>query len=357
MDEPPSRNFQVAPSFRVRNRANEEISLSAFEGEPVILAFLDTWQRNDGDALTDAIRAQLRGLGAALIVVAEDGVFAYRPEDAVHVHTARSDLADGQIAVLRHRYRAAQGELSLFVVDAGSKLRLARRLRIEGRDVRGALLSSLVAAARDVTKAPPTSITRREVIVTSLVSAFALVLAEACRGKDSPQPAGVTSSTAAEQNSHSYESDVTLNINGADHTLRIEPNISLLDALRERLSMQGTKKGCDHGQCGACTVLMDDRRVKSCLILAIMAQGSKIQTIEGLAQGDNLHPMQVAFATSDALQCGYCTPGQIMSAIGLLKENRAKTDDEVREQMSGNICRCGAYANIVSAVQLARKPT
>ena len=357
MDGTQPRSKKVAPSFRVRNRAGEEIALSAFEGEPVILTFLDTWQIRGGDALTEAIRAQLRGLGAALIVVAEDGVFAYRPEDAVHVHTARNDLADGQIAVLRHRYRAAQGELSLFVIDAKSELRLERRIKIEGRDVRGALLSSLVAAGREMTRTPPTAITRREVIVTSLVSAFALVLAQACRGKDSPQPAGVTTSTAAEQKSHSYETDVTLNINGADHTLRIEPNVSLLDALRERLNMQGTKKGCDHGQCGACTVLMDDRRVKSCLIFAIMAQGSKIQTIEGLAQGDNLHPMQVAFATEDALQCGYCTPGQIMSAIGLLKENRAKTDDEVREQMSGNICRCGAYANIVSAVQLARKQT
>ncbi|WXA89883.1 (2Fe-2S)-binding protein [Pendulispora rubella] len=147
--------------------------------------------------------------------------------------------------------------------------------------------------------------------------------------------------------------DVTLNVNGEARHLRIEPRVSLLDALRERCGLTGTKKGCDHGQCGACTVLIDGRRVHACLTLAVMARG-KITTIEGLARGEQLHPMQAAFVECDGLQCGYCTPGQIMSAIGLLGEGHAKSDDEVREEMSGNICRCGAYSNIVSAIQLAR---
>jgi xanthine dehydrogenase YagT iron-sulfur-binding subunit len=147
---------------------------------------------------------------------------------------------------------------------------------------------------------------------------------------------------------------VTLQINGRNHELKLEPRVTLLDALREDLGLTGTKKGCDHGQCGACTVLLDGRRVYSCLTLAIMHAGAKITTIEGLADGDTLHPVQAAFLARDAFQCGYCTPGQICSAVGLLHENHAHTDADIREQMSGNLCRCGAYPNIVAAIQDAR---
>ena len=146
---------------------------------------------------------------------------------------------------------------------------------------------------------------------------------------------------------------VTLKINGQSHTLNIEPRVTLLDALRSHLGLFGTKKGCDHGQCGACTLLVDGRRIDSCLTLAIMHQNSEITTIEGLADGDNLHPVQAAFIELDAFQCGYCTPGQICSAVGLINEGRAHTDDEIREQMAGNICRCGAYPHIVAAVRKA----
>jgi xanthine dehydrogenase YagT iron-sulfur-binding subunit len=131
--------------------------------------------------------------------------------------------------------------------------------------------------------------------------------------------------------------------------------VTLLDALRERLGLTGTKKGCDQGQCGACTVLVAGRRVKSCLTLALMAEGEPITTIEGLARGDELHPMQAAFLSLDGFQCGYCTSGQVMSALGLIAEGHAQTDEEVREEMSGNICRCGAYPNIVAAIQRGRK--
>jgi xanthine dehydrogenase YagT iron-sulfur-binding subunit len=147
---------------------------------------------------------------------------------------------------------------------------------------------------------------------------------------------------------------VVLTINGVDHPMQIDPRISLLDALREMLGMTGSKKGCDHGQCGACTVLVDDRRVNGCLTLAASAAGSKVTTIEGVATGDTLHPVQEAFIKHDAFQCGYCTPGQICSAVGLIKEGHAKTDDDIRELMSGNICRCGAYVNIVAAVKEAQ---
>jgi xanthine dehydrogenase YagT iron-sulfur-binding subunit len=164
--------------------------------------------------------------------------------------------------------------------------------------------------------------------------------------------------------------EVTLRINGADHELRLDPRVTVLDALREHLGLTGAKKGCDHGQCGACTVLVEGRRANSCLMFAVAAEGAEITTIEGLADGEDLHPVQAAFVEHDAFQCGYCTPGQICSAAGMIEEARAGwpsgvtpdltaapslSDDEIRERMSGNLCRCGAYANIVPAIaQVAR---
>jgi xanthine dehydrogenase YagT iron-sulfur-binding subunit len=144
---------------------------------------------------------------------------------------------------------------------------------------------------------------------------------------------------------------MTLKVNGSARTLQAEPRVTLLDALRENLDLTGTKKGCDHGQCGACTVLVDGRRVNSCLTLAVMNQGKEITTIEGLAKGEELHPMQAAFVKHDGFQCGYCTPGQIMSGVACVKEGHATSDAQVREWMSGNLCRCGAYPNIVAAVR------
>ena len=144
---------------------------------------------------------------------------------------------------------------------------------------------------------------------------------------------------------------ITLKINGNETQLSVAPWTSLLDALREYLNLTGTKKGCDHGQCGACTVLVDGKRINACLTLAVMKEGADITTIEGLAQDEALHPLQQAFIEHDAFQCGYCTPGQICSAVGLLNEGKAKTRDDIRELMSGNICRCGAYPNIVDAIE------
>ncbi|WP_442894174.1 (2Fe-2S)-binding protein [Bradyrhizobium sp. AZCC 1721] len=146
---------------------------------------------------------------------------------------------------------------------------------------------------------------------------------------------------------------IRLTVNGNRMELTAAPWTTLLDALRDHLDLTGTKKGCDHGQCGACTVLVDGRRINSCLTLAVMKQGAEIVTIEGLAHDGELHPLQQAFIDHDAFQCGYCTSGQICSAAGLIAEGKAKTADEIRELMSGNICRCGAYPNIVAAIQQA----
>jgi xanthine dehydrogenase YagT iron-sulfur-binding subunit len=165
-------------------------------------------------------------------------------------------------------------------------------------------------------------------------------------GTGSAQPTSALAPTSA----------ITLHLNGAPAALDVAPWTTLLDALREYLHLTGTKKGCDHGQCGACTVLLDGKRVLSCLTLAIMKDGATVTTIEGLSKGEALHPVQQAFIDQDAFQCGYCTPGQICSAVGMLAEGHARTADDIRELMSGNICRCGAYSNIVAAIQQAMRP-
>jgi xanthine dehydrogenase YagT iron-sulfur-binding subunit len=149
------------------------------------------------------------------------------------------------------------------------------------------------------------------------------------------------------------ELELTLRVNGAEHHLTVDARTTLLDALRDGLHLTGTKKGCELGQCGACTVLRDGRRIKACLTLAAMQDGAEILTIEGLAADGALHPVQAAFVEHDGLQCGYCTPGQIMSAVALVREGRTGSDDEIREFMSGNLCRCGAYSNIVAAIRQA----
>jgi xanthine dehydrogenase YagT iron-sulfur-binding subunit len=151
----------------------------------------------------------------------------------------------------------------------------------------------------------------------------------------------------------STEISTTLQINGKAYPMRVETRMSLLDAIREQAHLTGPKKGCDHGQCGACTVHIDGRRVLACLTLAVMHEGQQITTIEGLAEGERLHPMQAAFLSHDGFQCGFCTPGQIMSAVGMVTEGHAHSDDEIRESMSGNLCRCGAYPNILAAIHEA----
>jgi xanthine dehydrogenase YagT iron-sulfur-binding subunit len=208
------------------------------------------------------------------------------------------------------------------------------------------------AAAPDASPADP-EISRRVLLTTAAAGLAAAPLLEGCAHHPAPQARGIDDANArtARSAQTSGTVPVTLRVNAQDHPLDLEPRVTLLDALREHAGLSGTKKGCDHGQCGACTVLLDGRRVDSCLILAVMAAGAEITTIEGLAQGDQLHPVQAAFIEHDAFQCGYCTPGQICSAVGLIKEGHCKTEADIREGMAGNLCRCGAYPNITDAVR------
>ena len=178
---------------------------------------------------------------------------------------------------------------------------------------------------------------------SSLITAIALTPAAAVKASDLRLDERL--SDAIEQ------MPLNIEINGQQQQLRVEPRLTLLDLLRERMKLTGTKKGCDQGQCGACTVLVDGQRINSCLSLAVMNEGAKVTTIEGLANGNELHPMQEAFIKHDGFQCGYCTPGQILSAVACINEGHANSEMEIREFMSGNICRCGAYGNIVNAIQ------
>ncbi len=188
-------------------------------------------------------------------------------------------------------------------------------------------------------------VTRRDAVTVGVGAALTSLLPGYLKAAPSSAPPSAKPSAASVP--------LTLTINGQTHSLHLEPRVTLLDALREHIGLTGTKKGCDHGQCGACTVLVNGERINSCLTLAIMHQHDQITTIEGLASGGQLHPVQAAFIEHDAFQCGYCTPGQICSAVGLINEGHAKTDDEIREAMAGNICRCGAYPHIVAAVRQA----
>ena len=333
-------------------------------GEPRVLAFVSAGlDREPGaaidaaiDAVLRAIRAELRGLGAELVVVAPGGVWRVRPDDPIEAPADRDELARDAAATAQ-RFGVAAGDEAVLVIDGRGMVRFSHLLPAGAGGVFHRLAGALAVAGRTMHARDGQSprqrvlFTRREWTATCLVAGCAAVFLgckeqthRAPERRPPPPPDEVPPDV-----------DVTLTVNGKAHRMKLDPRTSLLDALRERLGLTGTKKGCDAGQCGACTVLLGKRRITSCLTLAVMAQGKDITTIEGLAGDGSLHPVQAAFVAHDGLQCGYCTPGQIMSAVALLAEGRATTDDEVREQMSGNLCRCGAYPNIVAAIQSVRR--
>jgi xanthine dehydrogenase YagT iron-sulfur-binding subunit len=299
---------------------------------PCVVALCSSFPDGGGG---EALRAELRGLGADLVVLTPRGGVWLSPDSAPRQLQPAPELWQ------RHRVRAPERggpPLTVLVFDEGLEVKLRREA-----DAPVPVEPTLLSAVREA-RLRAQGFGRRDLLTAALVGALGFALAQACAGlktRDEPAPAA--------EGPHLH--DVTLVVNGEKRQLRIESRVTLLDALRENLQFTGTKKGCDMGQCGSCTVLIDGVRVNSCLQLAVAQEGRKITTIEGLAKGDQLHPMQQAFIDCDGFQCGYCTPGQILSAVALLHEGRPADDDAIREGMSGNLCRCGAYPGILAAIK------
>ena len=347
----------LAPDFTLSHAPGAPISLHQWRGQPVILAFYPSgWdparavQREQYNKLL----SQVRGAGAELLGLSMDGPLCQLAfaDEQVQFPLLADLEPEGRVA---KQYGVA-GRQALFVVDGAGVIRWSHvsPVGIAPRT------EELLAALDSLRPTPKSSgrkssgLSRREFMAATLAAAFALTLPFGAEQASAQGPGTVAPKLTPGSSSSAGTMPVTLTVNGTDHALQIEPRVTLLDALRERIGLTGSKKGCDHGQCGACTVQVDGRRINSCLSLAVANQGKKITTIEGLASGEDLHPMQAAFLTHDGFQCGYCTPGQIMSAVALLEEPVGPADSDVRESMSGNICRCGAYPNIVAAIQEVR---
>ena len=346
-----------APDFSLPSAPGRPASrLSDLRGRPVLLAFSPPgWDPARAEGLTQINRVFAQSgfsgelLGLSQTSAGTEAAFGGEDETLPVLSAPLSgDAAD---------LYGVSGRQALFVLDAEGVIRwqfaASPGLAPRAEDLLAAL-SSLSPASSPAPASPSGTrgLTRREFLAAAL--GVALVLSVPL-GKVQAQEAPVTTPPALLPPSSVGTVPVTLHVNGTAHTLQIEPRVTLLDALRERVGLTGSKKGCDHGQCGACTVHADGKRINSCLALAVAYQNKQITTIEGLANGDALHPVQAAFIQHDGFQCGFCTPGQIMSASALLKEPTGPTDADVRESMSGNLCRCGAYTNIVAAIQDVRK--
>ena len=339
-DLPPTLAFPRTLGFLMH-------ALSEFRGSPVVLVF----QSRDWDPAEDELVELYNGLIAGLPLPASAGVRLVRVSRSGSHRSLTFD--DGALALPLvdgdDRLAAELGvsdETAVVVLDANGEI----RWRHDGASQPGtADLARAVTDAALPARGAGSDLSRRQFVATVLGVACAIAIAPAFAAAER-RPGAPTDAEGAPGDAR----PVTLDVNGKTLTLQLEPRVTLLDALREYAGLTGSKKGCDHGQCGACTVHIDGRRQLSCLTLAMMAQGKRVTTIEGLARGDDLHPMQQAFITHDGFQCGYCTPGQIMSATAMLDEPWGPADADVREAMSGNICRCGAYLGIVAAIQDVR---
>lgn len=357
----------LMPDLRLAQPHAGYASLHDFHGQTLVLV-MQPGGRNPADAELleqyNALLAPLRGPAPRLRSVAIDDLWCDLALEGETLHLPL--LSDKALVAEAPAALGVDGCHAAFVVDERGIV-VWRSVAAPGLPIRPEALAEALARLRDATAvsrpthgdgpdsrrdgaAPSFGLDRRQFIAATVGAAALLTASSPAVAREAIGLGGgaVTRMSAQGGSLH-------LDVNGRDHTLTIDPRVTLLDALRERIGLTGTKKGCDHGQCGACTVLVDGVRVNSCLTLAVMCAGRRVTTIEGLSEGDELHPIQAAFLKRDGFQCGFCTPGQIMSATALLTEPCGPADADVRECMSGNLCRCGAYANIVRAVRIAAR--
>ncbi len=346
----------IAPDFMLSGDADTPRTLHDLRGQTVIVTFSSTeWNPANAEQTAHLYNALLETTATTdremLTDIRRDGdgfALGFAGDvPAVTIPVLHDlDMNGAQAAAF-----GVRGTPAVFVLDAGGVVRWSH-VSVGGTSPRVDDIVSTLQAMHPATQSPAGGssgewrATRRDFIAAALAGAIALAAlpssAEAQAGATRAKtPSGATL-------------PVSLNVNGKTHKLNLDSRVTLLDALREHIGLTGSKKGCDHGQCGACTVHIDGDRALSCLALAAQQEGSTIVTIEGLAKGEELHPVQQAFLDYDGYQCGYCTPGQIMSAVALIREGRAKNDFEIREGMSGNLCRCAAYPHIIAAVKAAR---
>ncbi len=337
----------------------EATALSQLKGRVVVLAFSRPgWDPARQELIDDYNRAlgRVSGLDAKLLEINDRGhgcKIAQLGEDESTVELALMSGIDSYGAVAKAY--GVYGRNALFIVDEFGNIAWSYTAPIGTSPNADELLSALSFLSPKQCKKSPlqAQLTRRQFVAAAVATAFALSIPVATNEVHA-QGEGTYAPLAQSETLKANQISISLDINGSQYPLQIDPRTTLLDALREQIGLTGTKKGCDHGQCGACTVHLDDRRVNSCLLLAAMCRDKKIVTIEGLAVDGTLHKMQTSFIAHDGFQCGYCTPGQIMSAVALLDEPCGPDDSDVRELMSGNICRCGAYPNIIDAIQDVR---
>ncbi|MBC7808308.1 MAG: redoxin domain-containing protein [Akkermansiaceae bacterium] len=347
----------IAPDFTLDSGSDSPRTLHSLRGQPVIVAFSSTeWDPAHAEQMTNLYNALVAttpdSAGGRLTDIRQESdeyALGFAGNDAVTIPVLQDLDRNGAEA----ESFGVRGKRAVFVLDAQGIVRWSH-VAAEGtsprvNDIVSALQAMQPGAVESQKDSAPGvwQATRRDFIAAALAGAIALAAFP-----NSPAEAQDGATKAATASGATLP--VNLNVNGKMHRLNLDSRVTLLDALREHIGLTGSKKGCDHGQCGACTVHIDGDRALSCLALAAQQEGSEIVTIEGLAKGDELHPVQQAFLDYDGYQCGYCTPGQIMSAVSLIREGRAKSDSEIREGMSGNLCRCAAYPHILAAVKAAR---
>lgn len=316
-------------------------------GQPILLVFSSPgWDpfRRESLGLYQEVLVEIFGPEARLLSLHQKGLSCDFEDSEGQQHFPI--VTEKGVHSLLSKAFGVEGKEALFVIDAKGIIRW-RYVNLPGVPPTPEFLTNSLAYLKK--NSSFLDLNRRHFVLTGLALASLAALGWSDHGLSQN-----ASNSPAQEPGPSLGTPMKLKVNGVVHSVNLDLRVTLLDALRDHLNLTGSKKGCDHGQCGACTVLIDGRRINSCLTLAVMSQGKAITTIEGLAQGESLHPLQEAFIKHDGFQCGYCTSGQIMSAAGLMQEACGPQDADVREAMSGNLCRCGCYTNIVAAIQDVR---